>query len=301
MRLSRDGFGSNEFRSPLLLPPRSKSSAAASSSVWSGLSRVTRVHSLAAKYGSISTLLREEGNGAGTTASTTERIAGAGAPSTSNAARMGGHGGASSSGGGTDRPRTSAFGGFLNLLRASMGPGCLAVASGISECGVVLGSITFLFLQLACGYCQILLIQCKKSVEGKGVQSYGDLAQHVFGPRGRVTVNVFVCLQQLGICCVYFNFVSTNLKAVIPKKEWDPNARLLDLIAFPMFAVLAQLRSMKQLVPFSFGGNVLILAGIGLLIFLTMGHAIEDGVSEVSMLRSEVAGAGDRAAGTWPC
>ena len=61
----------------------------------------------------------------------------------------------------------------------------------------------------------------------------------------RTMVNIFVCLQQLGICCVYFNFVSTNLKAIIPVTTWnDPKneARELDLMAFPIFALLAQVR-----------------------------------------------------------
>ena len=46
---------------------------------------------------------------------------------------------------------TTTLGAFLNLLRASMGPGCLAVASGMSECGIVMGSIIFIVLQFACG------------------------------------------------------------------------------------------------------------------------------------------------------
>ena len=36
---------------------------------------------------------------------------------------------------------------------------------------------------------------------------------------------------------------------------------------------------MKQLVPFSLAGNIFILAGIGVLVFFTMEHAIEDGVA----------------------
>ena len=40
-----------------------------------------------------------------------------------------------------------------------------------------------------------------------------------------------------------------------------------------------QTRTMKQLVPFSLAGNIFILAGIGVLVFFTMEHAIEDGVA----------------------
>ena len=57
--------------------------------------------------------------------------------------------------------------------------------------------------------------------------SYADVAECAFagGPKkyrkysvaARKTINIFLCVTQIGVCCVYLVFVSTNLKAVSKK------------------------------------------------------------------------------------
>lgn len=46
--------------------------------------------------------------------------------------------------------------------------------------------------------------------------SFGEVGRAILGPRGKTLIDVFLVGTQLGICCVYFTFVATNIHTVLP-------------------------------------------------------------------------------------
>ena len=55
-----------------------------------------------------------------------------------------------------------------------------------------------------------LLVHCRQELRASGARTYGDVAAELLGPRGRRVVEFFITFTQLGICCVYFEFVADN-------------------------------------------------------------------------------------------
>jgi amino acid permease len=143
-----------------------------------------------------------------------------------------GRGGA---GGPPARAKTSVTESTVNLFKAACGPGALSLAFACSHAGLGLAPFVLVCLQCCCVYNMFLLIWLKQHFQVPrdahlsrsayhsdevlikqhfqvtGARTYGDLADRVFGRTGRSLVEFFVGLQQLGVCCVYFQFVAANI------------------------------------------------------------------------------------------
>ena len=162
----------------------------------------------------------------------------------------------------------------LTLLIAGClcsGPGALGLAFASSRAGLALGPALLLGLQACCVYNMHLMVRLKQHMarEAPGRRSYGDLGEFVFGPKGSVAVETLVTIQQLGVCCVYFQFVSANIAAVLVNLGIDPSVTRLRrsqlmICAYFVFAPLAMIRSWKTLAPLSFIANCCIFSGIGI-------------------------------------
>lgn len=77
----------------------------------------------------------------------------------------------------------------------------------------------------------------------------------------RRAINVFLCITQLGFCCVYFVFVAVNLQEVIAHYFMKFDIRLyLLLLLIPMIA-LNFLKNLKYLAPVSLFASILTVTG----------------------------------------
>ncbi|KAK4017026.1 hypothetical protein OUZ56_031982 [Daphnia magna] len=99
--------------------------------------------------------------------------------------------------------------------------------------------------------------------------SYADVAEIAFqtgsqqfvkhAKLARVLVSLFICVTQLGFCCVYVVFASTNLKQVVdyyaPHLQWDVR-QFMCLVTIPLI-FLNWLRDLKLLAPVSLLANIL--------------------------------------------
>ena len=82
-------------------------------------------------------------------------------------------------------------------------------------------------------------------------------------PFARTTVNVFLCITQLGFCCVYFVFVSQNLKKVLDHHFTPLNYHwYMLMILIPMLAQCS-IRNLRYLSPVSLLANLLQFVGLG--------------------------------------
>jgi len=79
---------------------------------------------------------------------------------------------------------------------------------------------------------------------------------------------VFLCITQLGFCCVYFVFVAVNLREVIKHfSGWDLSVhQYLLILLFPMI-LLNWVRNLKYLTPVSFFAAVVTVMGLGITFF----------------------------------
>lgn len=113
---------------------------------------------------------------------------------------------------------------LLNLL------GCFAMAYGMKNGGIILGPILTIFLGAICVHAQHILLNCSAAMkEQMNLEKYPDYAETVelvflrsnndrwkkCARPMRSTCNAFICVTQLGFCCIYFLFIGTNLKQVL--------------------------------------------------------------------------------------
>lgn len=110
-------------------------------------------------------------------------------------------------------------------------------------------------------YCMHLLIQVKQSLakqHHRDYLSYGDVAELVLGPAGRIMINIFLLITQLGFCCVYVVFISEHLHEIVE------TIAVLEfmLILLPLLIMLSFIKSIKILAATSMGANLLLAYSI---------------------------------------
>lgn len=117
---------------------------------------------------------------------------------------------------------------LMHLLKGNVGSGVFAMGDAFKNSGIVLGTILTLYLGLICVHCQHVLLKCSRKVKEKlHLEEDPDFAETVElcfenGPRklqkfskaSKIIVNIFICVTQVGFCCVYFVFSSSNLNQV---------------------------------------------------------------------------------------
>ena len=59
--------------------------------------------------------------------------------------------------------------------------------------------------------------------------SYAEMMGSAFGSRGQLVVQLFIVLQQCGVCCTYFVFIAKNLNSIT---GWDKRICVFIQLAF---------------------------------------------------------------------
>merc|ERR1719411_1173120 len=107
--------------------------------------------------------------------------------------------------------------------------------------------------------------------------TYADVAEYSFSTSGpnarrlsklaRMIVNIFLCITQLGFCCVYFVFVAQNLQLVISHHFGNVTMHEMMAITLIPMLLLCSIRNLKYLSPISMLANILQMVGLGLVFF----------------------------------
>ncbi|XP_030621440.1 proton-coupled amino acid transporter 1 [Chanos chanos] len=99
---------------------------------------------------------------------------------------------------------------------------------------------------------------------------------------GRYLVNLFLVITQLGFCCVYFVFLSDNVKQVVEAANGTTtnchtnqtaviipsyDSRIYMLFFLPAVIVLVFIRNLRILAPFSFLANIVMCISLGLVYY----------------------------------
>ncbi|KDR21505.1 proton-coupled amino acid transporter-like protein CG1139 [Zootermopsis nevadensis] len=170
---------------------------------------------------------------------------------------------------------------LLHLLKGSLGTGILAMPNAFYRAGYVLGAAGTLFIGFVCTYCIHQLVKselelCKRRriaslnypdtasaamEDGPGIfQKCAPYAGHV--------VNTFLIIYQLGTCCVYVVFVSSNIKEVVDEYH-EPKLDLrlyMAMLLLPLI-LINWVRNLKYLAPFTTLANCLTFIGFGITLY----------------------------------
>ncbi|XP_059475190.1 proton-coupled amino acid transporter-like protein CG1139 [Neocloeon triangulifer] len=169
---------------------------------------------------------------------------------------------------------------LIHLLKGNVGTGILAMPDAFHNAGLVLGTFGTLVMGFICTHCMHMLVRCAHEL-CRRVQvpslGFSEVCEAAFktGPVPlqkyhkfvKNLINVFLCITQLGFCCVYFVFVSTNLQEVISHYLVRLDIRVyLVLLLLPMI-VLNWVKSLKYLTPVSLFASILTVVGLGIIFF----------------------------------
>lgn len=129
-----------------------------------------------------------------------------------------------------EAPTTSYVETLMHLFKGNVGPGCFAMADAVKNGGLLLAPVLTLFLGIFCVHSQHILLSCSAKMKVRyHLMTKPDYAETVelcfassdsetwrkLAPVMKRTCNIFICVTQLGFCCIYILFFGTNLKQVL--------------------------------------------------------------------------------------
>ncbi|KAF0301127.1 Proton-coupled amino acid transporter 4 [Amphibalanus amphitrite] len=165
---------------------------------------------------------------------------------------------------------------LIHLLKGNVGSGILAMPDAMKNSGLLVGIIGLQLIGAVAIHCMHMLVDCSKMLGeevGLRTMDYATVAEEAFlcGPTplrrlaapARKLVNVFLCITQLGFCCVYVVFVSQNVKQVVDSYMPEHVSLYVYMVAIIIpWVLLCWIRDLKILTPFSMMANVLIIVGL---------------------------------------
>ncbi|XP_044257487.1 proton-coupled amino acid transporter 1-like [Tribolium madens] len=172
---------------------------------------------------------------------------------------------------------------LMHLFKGNVGSGIFAMGDAIRNAGILVGPGIVLLLGIICVHCQHLLLSAALKMKSmKEVSVPPDFAETVelcfaSGPPPvqkmskimKRLVNVFLCITQLGFCCVYFVFISENIKKVLDYYGYELDVHFhMAIILLPILCT-SLIRNLKYLAPFSTVANVFMLLGLIITIYYT--------------------------------
>ncbi|CAG9855731.1 unnamed protein product [Phyllotreta striolata] len=177
---------------------------------------------------------------------------------------------------------------LMHVFKGNVGSGIFAMGDAVRNAGIIFGPIVVLCLGIICVHCQHLLLQAAKTLrERHQVKVPPDFAETIElcfekGPPKmsrisglmRKVVNCCLCMTQLGFCCVYFVFISDNIKQVIRYYGLDLDVHLIMVIIFIPILLPCLVRNLKYLAPFSTIANFLMMGGIIIVLYYSTSEGL---------------------------
>ncbi|XP_068181161.1 proton-coupled amino acid transporter 1 [Antennarius striatus] len=193
-----------------------------------------------------------------------------------------------------ERTGTSFCQTLIHLLKGNIGTGLLGLPLAVKNAGLLVGPISLLVMGLIAIHCMRLLVRCANHLCGRmdrPSMTYGEAMQYGMenvswlrrhSHCGKQTVNLFLIITQLGFCCVYFVFLSDNIKQVVESANATTfncqnatnqtavlvpsfDSRLYMLCFLPPFILLVFIPNLKYLAPMSLIANLVMSASLVLI------------------------------------
>ncbi|XP_046833399.1 proton-coupled amino acid transporter 2-like isoform X1 [Vespa crabro] len=177
---------------------------------------------------------------------------------------------------------------MMHLFKGNVGSGIFALGDAFKHAGLLLAPPLTIFLGIICVHAQHILIQCNEEVKRRvgdpSIQSgfagtvelcfaTGPLALRKYSVFMRKMVNLFLCVTQLGFCCVYFVFISTNMQQVLNAHNFKLSVHQHMAIVLIPIILSTWIRNLKYLVPVTSVANFLVMGGYIATVYI-MSHDI---------------------------
>uniref|UniRef100_A0AAQ5X5E4 Amino acid transporter transmembrane domain-containing protein n=1 Tax=Amphiprion ocellaris TaxID=80972 RepID=A0AAQ5X5E4_AMPOC len=189
---------------------------------------------------------------------------------------------------------------LIHLLKGNIGTGLLGLPLAVKNAGLVLGPVSLLCMGIVAVHCMRLLVKCSHHLSAKVNRpslSYGEAMQYGMenvswlrrhSHWGKRTVDLFLIITQLGFCCVYFVFLSDNVKQVVEAANATTfscqinntnqtqilvpsfDSRLYMLCFLPAVILLVFTPNLKYLAPLSLVANLVMTASLILIYFYSL-------------------------------
>ncbi|KAI8127859.1 hypothetical protein FF38_13775 [Lucilia cuprina] len=187
---------------------------------------------------------------------------------------------------------TSYFQSIIHLFKGNIGPGLFAMGFAFKHGGLIVAPILTVVIALISIHCQHMLINCSVKMKNlKNTEKYPDFAETVeqcfeTGPpklQGwaksmKTLVNVFIVVTQLGFCCIYFVFISTNIKQILSAYNINIDVHIVMLVTFIPIWLSSMITNLKWLTPVSFIANICMICGLS----ITLYYGLKDGLPDVA-------------------
>ncbi|XP_031826594.1 proton-coupled amino acid transporter 2 isoform X4 [Nomia melanderi] len=167
--------------------------------------------------------------------------------------------------------------GFPLIIRPrNVGSGIFALGDAFKHAGLLLAPPLTIILGVICVHAQHILVKCNEEVKRRvndpiAASGFAGTVEMCFatGPLSlrkysvlmRKVINVFLCVTQLGFCCVYFVFISTNMKQVLDVYGIEMDVHQHMAVVLIPIMLSTWIRNLKYLVPISSLANFLVIAG----------------------------------------
>uniref|UniRef100_A0A914C080 Amino acid transporter transmembrane domain-containing protein n=1 Tax=Acrobeloides nanus TaxID=290746 RepID=A0A914C080_9BILA len=155
---------------------------------------------------------------------------------------------------------------LINFLKGVVGgPGCLSIALGFKHAGLWAGfAIVFVFGFLN-NYCMLQLVHCARHLakrKGDVPLDYGTVAYEACANsfswlrphkrKARIIVNISILAMQVGICSVFYVFITVHLKLVFKETcNFELPSPIWMLIIAPFLIVINQTKNLRVIAIFS--------------------------------------------------
>uniref|UniRef100_G3PXA8 Solute carrier family 36 member 1 n=1 Tax=Gasterosteus aculeatus TaxID=69293 RepID=G3PXA8_GASAC len=182
---------------------------------------------------------------------------------------------------------------LIHLLKGNIGTGLLGLPLAVKNAGLVLGPISLLCMGVIAVHCMRLLVKCSHHLSAKLSHYVQHVPSSVVGSSRcwnllKHTVNVFLIITQLGFCCVYFVFLSDNIKQVVEAANTTTfscqmnytnqtqvlvpsfDSRLYMLCFLPPIILLVFTPDLRYLAPLSLVANLMMTASLVLIYFYSL-------------------------------
>ncbi|XP_023937477.1 proton-coupled amino acid transporter-like protein CG1139 [Bicyclus anynana] len=170
---------------------------------------------------------------------------------------------------------------LLHLFRGNIGSGLLAMGDAFKNGGIVFSPIMTAVLGIICVHSQHLLLNCSEEMYRKTkrakppgfadtvslVFQYGPARLKPLAPAMKLLVNTFLCITQLGFCCVYIVFIANNVKMICDQYDIHIGLSVHMIFVFVPVLLICMIRNLKYLTPFSTLANVLMAIGVGAVLY----------------------------------
>nr|XP_032527314.1 proton-coupled amino acid transporter-like protein CG1139 [Danaus plexippus plexippus] len=175
---------------------------------------------------------------------------------------------------------------MLHLFRGNIGSGLLAMGDAFKNGGIIFSPIMTAILGVICVHAQHLLLNCSEEMYRKTkrdkppgfadtvslVFEYGPVTLRPLAPTMKILVNTFLCITQLGFCCVYIVFIANNVKMICDQRGLHIDLTIHMIFVIIPILLICMVRNLKYLTPFSTLANVMMALGVGAVLY----EAVQD-------------------------